>query len=89
MKQVQDADLRMLRIFVTIADCGGFSAAQSVLNIGQSTISEYISRLETRIGVRLCERGRSGFRLTEEGERVYISAQRLLLAVEGFRQENR
>ena len=87
MKQVQDADLRMLRIFVTIVGCGGFSVAQSVLNIGQSTISEHVSRLETRIGGRLCHRGRSGFRLTELGEQVYVAAQRLLLSVESFRQE--
>ena len=87
MKQVQDADLRMLRIFVTIVDCGGFSAAQSVLNISQPTISEYIGRLETRLGLRLCQRGRSGFRLTESGESVYVAAQRLLASVETFRQE--
>ena len=87
MKQVQDTDLRMLRIFVTIADCGGFSAAQSVLNISQSTISEYINRLETRLGVRLCQRGRSGFQLTDSGKQVYDAAQRLLLSVETFRQE--
>ena len=87
MKQVQDTDLRMLRIFVTIADCGGFSAAQSVLNISQSTISEYINRLETRLGVRLCQRGRSGFRLTDSGKQIYAAAQRLLLSVETFRQE--
>ncbi|WP_281647792.1 LysR family transcriptional regulator [Parendozoicomonas sp. Alg238-R29] len=77
----------MLRIFVTIVNCSGFSAAQSVLNIGQSTISEYVSRLETRMGTRLCYRGRGGFRLTEAGEKVFESAQRLLSSVESFRQE--
>lgn len=87
MKQVQDADLRLMRIFVTIVQCGSFSAAQSVLNIGQSAISEHMTRLETRLGVRLCERGRGGFRLTEPGEEVYASAQRLLMSVETFRHE--
>lgn len=87
MKQVQDADLRLLRIFVTIVRCGSFSAAQSVLNIGQSAISEHMNRLETRLGVRLCERGRGGFRLTEPGEKAYEAAQRLLTSVENFRHE--
>ena len=87
MKQVQDTDLKSLRIFTTIADCGGFSAAQSVLNIGQSTISEYVNRLEIRLGARLCERGRGGFRLTETGKHVYDATQRLLASVEDFRQE--
>lgn len=87
MMQIQDADLKSLRIFETIVQCGGFSAAQSVLNISASAISEQMSQLETRLGVRLCERGRSGFRLTEEGEVLYEAAQRMLSAVETFRME--
>ena len=87
MKQVQDADIKLLRVFVTIVNCGGFSAAQSVLNLGQSTISEYMNRLETRLGVKLCLRGRAGFSLTEPGERAYKAAQQLLRSVEEFRLE--
>ncbi|OTP79667.1 hypothetical protein PAMC26510_05685 [Caballeronia sordidicola] len=34
--QVQDLDLKLLRIFETIVQCGGFAAAQPVLNIGAS-----------------------------------------------------
>ncbi|MGU7782149.1 LysR family transcriptional regulator [Burkholderia sp. PU8-34] len=84
MKQLQDVDLKLLRIFMTIVKCGGFAAAQAALNVSQSTISEQMTSLETRLGVKLCERGRSGFRLTEHGVATYESAQRLLLAVETF-----
>ena len=84
MKQLQDVDLKLLRIFMTIVKCGGFSAAQAALNVSQSTISEQMTSLETRLGVKLCERGRSGFRLTEHGVATYESAQRLSLAVEAF-----
>ncbi|KUY59115.1 LysR family transcriptional regulator [Burkholderia sp. RF2-non_BP3] len=84
MKQLQDIDLKLLRIFMTIVKCGGFSAAQAALNVSQSTISEQMTSLETRLGVKLCERGRSGFRLTEHGVATYESAQRLALAVEAF-----
>lgn len=84
MKQLQDVDLKLLRIFMAIVKCGGFSAAQAALNISQSTISEQMTSLETRLGVKLCERGRSGFRLTEHGTATYEAAQRLLLAVETF-----
>src|ERR1700680_543661 len=76
--QVQDTDLKLLRIFETIVRCGGFAAAQPILNIGASSISEYMSQLETRLGLRLCERGRAGFRLTEEGAELHAAAQRLL-----------
>lgn len=57
LQQVSDIDLRLLQVFLTVVRCGGFAAAQPILNIGQPTISEHMNRLETRIGVRLCERG--------------------------------
>ena len=65
--QVQDVDLRLLRIFVTIVESGGLSAAESRLNIGRSTISTHLSDLEIRLGLKLCKRGRSGFELTDAG----------------------
>ncbi len=60
---------------------------QAVLNIGQPTISEYVSQLEGRLGVRLCERGRGGFRLTERGEALYLSSKRLLVVLDDFRSD--
>lgn len=85
--QIQDTDLKLLRVFDVIVQCGGFAAAQSVLNMGASSISEYMAQLETRLGLRLCERGRGGFRLTEDGARLHAAAQRLLGAVETFHME--
>jgi DNA-binding transcriptional LysR family regulator len=85
MLQIQDADLRALRIFTTVVRSGGFTAAQPILGIGAPAISEYMSRLETRLGVRLCERGRGGFRLTDEGRLAFGAAQQLLSQVEEFR----
>jgi DNA-binding transcriptional LysR family regulator len=85
--QIQDVDLKLLRIFDTIVHCGGFSAAQTTLNLTTSTISEHMSQLETRLGVRLCERGRGGFKLTEEGESMHEAVQRMLSAIDTFRLE--
>ncbi len=81
---IHTVDLKLLRVFLTVVRCGGFAAAQGVLNVGQSTISEQIRHLETRLGVRLCERGRSGFYLTEKGMATVEAAQRLLAAVDAF-----
>lgn len=78
------ADLRLLRLFMTIVESGGFAAAQGELNLSLSTISAHVTRLETRLGVRLCRRGRSGFALTEEGRVVYDEARRLIGQVEQF-----
>ena len=84
---IGDADLRLLRVFVTVARYQGLAAAQHELNLSLPTISAHVARLEERLGVRLCERGRSGFRLTQEGARVVELAQGLLGAVEDFSSE--
>ncbi len=84
MQSVSDIDLRLLRVFVAVVEAGGFSAAESYLNVSTSTISVHMSNLEKRIGVRLCERGRSGFRLTERGRIVFEETKRLLKSLEDY-----
>lgn len=87
LTNLAEADLRLLRIFIAIAESGGLAAAELRLNISRSVISRHLKDLETRLGVRLCERGRSGFALTEEGGTVLDAARRLLSQIEGFRRE--
>ncbi len=82
--QVHDVDLRLLRIFVAIVECGGLSAAESRLNIGRSTISSHLSDLEVRLGLTLCKRGRSGFEITESGRVTYQASLELLQQCEAF-----
>ena len=82
--QVHDVDLKLLRIFVAIVECGGLSAAESRLNIGRSTISAHLSDLEVRLGITLCKRGRSGFELTEPGRITYQASLELLQQCEAF-----
>ena len=81
------ADMRLLRVFTKVVDCGGFTPAQVVLNVSQSTISSHMSALESRLDMRLCERGRGGFRITEEGQRIYEAAQRLFRSIDAFGSE--
>jgi LysR family transcriptional regulator, transcriptional activator for bauABCD operon len=85
--QVADVDLRLLRVFCAVANCGGMAAAELELNIAISTISRHIKDLEVRLGTVLCRRGRAGFALTPEGERVYAAADRLLHATDTFRSD--
>ena len=77
-------DLKLLRIFACVAHHQGFSKAQQELNLSTSAISTYMSQLEAQLGFKLCERGRSGFSLTEKGERLLSEAQRLLGEIDGF-----
>ncbi|HZT19925.1 MAG TPA: LysR family transcriptional regulator [Dongiaceae bacterium] len=82
-----DHDLKLLRTFRAIVDSGGFTAAQSALNASLSQLSTQIGELEARLGLRLCQRGRVGFRLTDEGRRVYDASLRLFAGFEDFRTE--
>jgi LysR family transcriptional regulator, transcriptional activator for bauABCD operon len=85
--QLAPSDIKLLRLFLKVVECGGFSGAQAELNVSASSISTQMATLESRLGVRLCERGRVGFRLTEKGRRVHASALRLEDAIDTFRME--
>jgi len=85
--QISDVDLRMLRIYKVVVECGGFSAAEVELNISRAAISIAMSDLESRLGFRLCQRGRSGFSMTEEGQEIYNYTLQLLSSIEDFRTQ--
>ncbi|CAM4123224.1 HTH-type transcriptional activator BauR [Pseudomonas reidholzensis] len=85
--QLHDPDLHLLRLFVTVVEAGGFSAAQGVLGLSQPSISQQMARLETRLGYRLCSRGKRGFALTEKGQLLLKAARELLVQIEQFRQQ--
>jgi len=89
LSNVFDLDIRLIRVFLAVVDSHGVSAAQSRLNVGQSTISAQLGVLETRLGFRLCERGRAGFKLTAKGEKFADSARRMIEALSEFGMEAR
>lgn len=80
-----DVDLRLLRVFMTIVHCNGFSAAQASLGMSQATISTHMRHLEERLRVRLCERGRAGFFLTDEGRQIHEACRDLFGSIDRFR----
>ena len=85
--RLDNVDANLLRLFCTVVECGGFTPAQAELNISASALSTKMAALETRLGMRLCQRGRIGFRLTDKGKRVYAAAQQLFSAHEDFQAE--
>ena len=86
-RQLGDAHIRLLRIFKAVIECGGFAAAEVELNISRPAISLAITELESLLKMRLCQRGRSGFAITEQGEQVYNSALQLLGSLETFKTQ--
>lgn len=79
-----NVDLRLLRVFKAVADAGGFSNAQTTLNLNPSTISTQMSALEAHLGFTLCQRGRSGFKLTENGAIFYGHVIELFRSIHRF-----
>ena len=84
---LSDIDIRLLHVFRAVTESKGFANAETVLNIGRSTISAQMATLEGRLGLRLCERGPGGFSLTDEGREVYAASTRLLMALNEFRTD--
>ena len=87
VNQITDFDIKLIRIFKTVVECGGFTAAESVLGITKSAISLQMSSLEKRLNMRLCYRGRGGLTLTDEGAAVLESAEIFLASIESFRND--
>jgi DNA-binding transcriptional LysR family regulator len=83
-KPITEYDLRLLRIFTSVVEHGGFAAAENALGITRSTISVHMSNLETRMKLSLCLRGRGGFSLTEDGQSVYRAVISLFASLNDF-----
>ncbi|WP_240454196.1 LysR family transcriptional regulator [Halomonas sp. NO4] len=79
-------DTELLRAFVTVAECKGFSAAGKVLHRTQSAVSLQIKRLEEQMGNPLFERTSRSVLLTAAGERLLPYA-RHMLKLEGDARE--
>ncbi|EEY87582.1 LysR family transcriptional regulator [Acinetobacter radioresistens] len=85
LNQITDFDIKLLRIFKTVCECGSFTSAESVLGISRSAISLHMSDLENRLGLRLCQRGRAGFSLTDEGKEILNYSETLIASIEEFK----
>ncbi|MDB5524298.1 MAG: LysR family transcriptional regulator [Rhizobium sp.] len=86
MRRLDNIDIRLLRVFVALADANGFADAQLALNLSQSTLSTHLAELEKRIGGQLCQRGKQQFRLTELGQATYDASMKLFRDMDDFTQ---
>ncbi len=72
------ADLRALAIFVKVGERRSFVGAARELGMSQSGVSNAISRLEDRLGVRLLARTTRRVNLTEDGAAYLERCRRIL-----------
>lgn len=75
-------DLKQLRTFVQIADCGSLSKAAEILRISQPSLSLQIKNLESELGVNLLNRHARGVTPTEVGHVFCEHARSILKDVE-------
>jgi len=71
-------DWNLLKVFHEIAAAGGITRAAQALSRKQPAVSLSLKRLEDRMGVKLCKRGRHGFQLTDEGRLVAETCNHLV-----------
>ena len=79
-------DTDLLRAFVTVAECEGFSAAGKVLHRTQSAVSLQIKRLEDLMGGPLLSRTSRRVELTASGGRLLPYARHILKLQDEARQ---
>ncbi len=79
MKRTERIDrVELMRTFVRIVEAGSLSAAARQLETTQATVSRRLQSLETLLGVRLLLRTTHTTRLTDDGERCYQHARRVI-----------
>jgi DNA-binding transcriptional LysR family regulator len=70
-------DFEQIRVFLAVADTGGFAAAARRLRISPPSVTRAIAALEQRLGARLVHRTTRVVRLTEVGARFAQDARRI------------
>lgn len=88
MKNTNDCnfELKQLRSFLVVLEEESFTKASRRLRLGQATISNHISGLETALGARLIARSSKGFAITEEGALFKKYCERVFGDLDAVRQ---
>ncbi len=84
-----DVDTRLLRYSVAVADEGSLTRAAERLFVSQPALTKQIRQLETRLGVPLFVRSRTGMALTPAGRALAERAPALLADWDGMLRETR
>jgi len=81
--------LRQLRVFLAVADTGGFSRAADSVGLTQSAVSRGVAELEEALGVRLLDRTTREVVLTDAGHALAPALERLLGQLDDTLEETR
>lgn len=78
MKQIKVDKTTEMETFLRVATTGSLSAAGKQMGLTPSAVSRMMTRLESRLGVRLIVRTTRHLHLTSEGEAYALAAKRIL-----------
>ena len=73
--------LTAMQTFVRVVESGSFSAVARETQATQSAVSKQVAALERALGARLLSRTTRSLALTEEGERYFEQARRLVAEI--------
>jgi DNA-binding transcriptional LysR family regulator len=76
------SELSHIRLFVAVAELGGFAAAARSLHVSPPAATRGIAALEARLDARLLRRTTRSVKLTEAGERFLVDCRRILADLE-------
>jgi DNA-binding transcriptional LysR family regulator len=82
-------DVRSLRYFVAVADCGSFSRGAEAMNVVQSAVSHRVRDLEDEVGTPLFNREGRAVRLTDAGVVLLGDARNILHSIEAAKDRVR
>ncbi|MDD2047725.1 LysR family transcriptional regulator [Pseudomonas putida] len=71
-------EIRQIRYFVAVIDCGSLSQAARQVHVAQSALSKQMSALEDELGVQLFHRSHNGVVASDAGKVFYEYAQGML-----------
>lgn len=80
-------DLRGIRYFVQIADCGSITRAAANLGVAQPALSRHVQGIEEELGMQLLVRLPRGVRLTGAGRQFLDHCQRALRELDRAKEE--
>lgn len=80
-------ELRQLRHFIAVAQCGTFSKASAQLNLTQPALTRSVQTLEETLGASLFERQPRGVSLTQQGQTLLRHAHLMVNQVVAAREE--
>src|SRR5689334_11177483 len=79
--------IEALTVFAKVAELGSISGAAQALRLPKASVSRAVTGLESDYGVSLVERSTRGIALTEAGQKLQKSCERLLKEMEAVEVE--